>query len=219
MYIGFLESLVLTLLGRNKPLSTDSDESSGVGGAGEWMTIFLIILSLKFVLLVFDPNLRVFMGDSASYLHAALTEWNPPDRSITYPWLVSIAAQAKSALYLVLIQTALGVGSCLLSYWILRYGGSVPRRWSVLTVSLIALEPAQLFYERMIMAEAAGFFMFMVMVASAVAYVARGKVGLAAVDRVVRVGCCFASHELVARDSWSDFCLASLKVFNWRRSQ
>ena len=61
------------LLGRNMPLSTDSDESSGVGGAGEWMAIFLIILSLKFVLLVFDPNLRVFMGDSAGYLHAALT--------------------------------------------------------------------------------------------------------------------------------------------------
>lgn len=160
--------------GRNMQSIAESLVSTGVGKAREWLTIILVILLLKLIIVAIDPDFRVFMGDSASYLHAALSEWNPPDRSITYPWLVSIATSAHSGLVMVLLQTALGIGSCLLSYWILRFGSSVPTLWAGLTASLIALEPAQLFYERMLMAEAAGFFMLMLMLSTGVAYVTRG---------------------------------------------
>lgn len=155
--------------------SAESAVHPGTRRMNEWLIIVGLLSILKLAIVAVDPNLRVFLGDSASYLHAALTTWNPPDRSITYPWLVALATREQSGLLLVGLQTGLGVASCLLAYWILRRGGAVPRLWATTTVLLIALEPAQLFYERMLMAESAGFLALMAMLAAGTGFVGQGR--------------------------------------------
>lgn len=141
----------------------------------EWLAITLLLLLIKAVFLLWDPQLRVFMGDSESYLQAAMTSWNPPDRSITYPLLVTVAVWAQSGIVLVILQSGLGVLSSLGVFWILRRSARVSMIWAALASALVALEPTQLFYERMVMAEAAGFFAFTMMLVSAIAYVESGK--------------------------------------------
>jgi hypothetical protein len=151
-------------------------EPSASARRAEWQRIALSLLLLKCALLLLDPNLRIFMGDSGSYLHGALTEWIPPDRSFTYPWLVYVSAVfAQSAFALVLLQSLFGVCTALLLFWMLRRGAQLPFAWAAAPALLLAVEPAQLFYERMLMAEAAGLLALMGCVASVLAYVRSGQ--------------------------------------------
>jgi len=134
------------------------------------------LLLLKCVLLVVDPNLRYFMGDSGSYLHAAVTDWVPPDRSFTYPWLVKISAvAAQSSASIVVLQSLFGALSGVLLYSMLRAGEATSRGLAGLAAVLLAIEPAQLFYERMLMAESAGTFALIGFVAATLAYVRDGR--------------------------------------------
>ncbi len=140
----------------------------------ESLQVLAAVLLVKLLLLMLDPNLRFFMGDSGSYLHAALTDWVPPDRSFTYPWLVRLALFVQSANSLVLLQTLLGVASCLMLFHLLRQWLALPLRWAAAAALLLAVEPAQLFYERMMMAEAAGGFLLLACLMATVAYVRTG---------------------------------------------
>ena len=149
-----------------------------------WRAASLLLL-LKAAFLLVDPNLRLFMGDSASYLHAAISDWDPPDRSFVYPMLVEWSAVAtQSAVSLVLLQTLFGVFGGLLVYWMLRRAAGVDARIALFALAVVAVEPAQLFYERMLMAEAAGLLSLLTLVASAIAYVQRGRLRWAAVMAV-----------------------------------
>jgi hypothetical protein len=140
------------------------------------MQLAAVLLLLKCVLLIVDPHLRIFLGDSASYLHAAVTDWVPPDRSFTYPWLVQATAVAtRSAFSLILLQTLFGVASCLIVFWMLRRVAGLDRWVAAVPALLLALEPGQLFYERMLMAEAAGGLALLGLIAAVVAYVHRGR--------------------------------------------
>lgn len=140
------------------------------------MQLAAVLLAIKCLLLVVDPHLRVFLGDSASYLHAAATDWVPPDRSFTYPWLISATAVAsRSAFSLILLQTLFGVASCLLIHWMLRRVAGLGRPAAMAPALLLALEPSQLFYERMVMAEAAGGLALLACIAGVVGYVHSGR--------------------------------------------
>jgi hypothetical protein len=135
-----------------------------------------LLLLVKCLLLVLDPSLRFFMGDSGSYLHAALTDWLPPDRSITYPWLVSISAvAAQNAFALVALQTLFGASTALIVFALLRAGAGLSYRWALLTAVLVILEPSQLFYERMLMAESAGQLAFLLSIATLFLHVHSGR--------------------------------------------
>lgn len=137
--------------------------------------MLLVLLAAKAAVLLLDADLRLFMGDSASYLHAALHRWHPPDRSLVYPWLVAASAVATgSALGLVLLQSLLGVAGCLLVAGMLRMAG-ISRALAAAAALALALEPSQLFYERMLMAESAGLLSLLVLVAATAAYVADGR--------------------------------------------
>jgi hypothetical protein len=137
--------------------------------------LLLWVLLAKVALLLLDPNLRLFMGDSASYLHAALTDWDPPDRSVVYPELVAWSAvNAHSAHALVLLQSLMGAACCLLAFWMLRRAAGLPAWLAAAVAMLIAVEPTQLFYERMLMAESAGLLALMSTVATTLAYVQSG---------------------------------------------
>lgn len=135
-----------------------------------------LVLSLKLAGLVLDPSLRFFLGDSGSYLHTALEGWIPPDRSFLYGWLIGATAlPAKSAFTLVALQTVFGVLSAMLLYAWLAFGLGVRARWATAAAALLAVEPAQWFYERMMMAEATGLLAFVLFFAALSAYVATGR--------------------------------------------
>jgi hypothetical protein len=56
--------------------------------AAEWMLATLASIAIKLAWIALDPTLRVFLGDSASYLYSALIDAPPPDRSFVYPLLL-----------------------------------------------------------------------------------------------------------------------------------
>jgi hypothetical protein len=107
---------------------------------------------------------RFFLGDSASYMHTAATGWIPPDRSFLYGMLIGGTAGAAHSLYaLVLAQTLFGVILACLLFRLLRDSFAAPRAIAGLCAVVLALEPSQLFYERMLMAESAGTLAFATM--------------------------------------------------------
>jgi hypothetical protein len=135
-----------------------------------------IVATIKLAGLAVDPALRFFLGDSGSYLHTALTGWIPPDRSFLYGWLIaSTALEAQSAFALVALQTLFGVAGSMLLYAWLAFGVRVRPALAVAAAAVFALEPAQLFYERMMMAESTGLLAFVLFFACLSLYVASGR--------------------------------------------
>jgi hypothetical protein len=119
---------------------------------------------------------RYFLGDSATYIHAALTAVPPMDRSYTYPLLIrAIALPWGSLTPLVIFQSACGIGVALLAFAILRDAFALEKRIAAAIAVLVAIGPEQLFYERMVMAESAGLLAFALMLACGFAFVRRGR--------------------------------------------
>lgn len=137
--------------------------------------VFGIVL-VKLALLIVDPEIRLFTGDSGTYLAGAITHGLPPDRSFTYPMLIRvITARSDSLFSLLLLQTALGVAVATGVLCIARFGLGVRIWLAALAALLVAIEPSQLFYERMIMTEAASTFCLVALVGIALAYLATGR--------------------------------------------
>lgn len=135
----------------------------------------VLVAAIKGIAWLMDSNMRLFMGDSGSYFHTALTGWIPPDRSFLYGWLIGATAiPTRSIDTLLLLQTTFGVLSSLLLYAWLAFGVRIRPTIAITSAALFALEPAQLFYERMMMAEATGFLAFALFFTSMSAYVVRG---------------------------------------------
>jgi hypothetical protein len=135
-----------------------------------------LLLALKALLLLVDPQARIFLGDSGSYFHTALTGWIPPDRSFLYGWLVgAVALPSQSILTLVLAQTGFGVLCAMLLFAWLHFGLALRPAVAIAAALLFALEPAQLFYERMMMAESAGLLAFVLYFGALSAHVATGR--------------------------------------------
>lgn len=147
--------------------------------AGRWRLLLAcaaVVIAIKLAGIAVDPVMRVFMGDSGTYFHTALTGWIPPDRSFLYGWLVGATAiPTRSAFTLLALQSGFGaIGALLLFAW-LRSGLQLRTAPALAAAALFALEPAQMFYERMMMAEATGFACFVLFFAALSRYVARGR--------------------------------------------
>ena len=137
---------------------------------------FALLAAIKLAGLVLDPSLRFFLGDSGSYLHTAITGWIPPDRSFLYGWLIgATAVPAQSAFALVTLQTLFGLASALLLYAWLAFGLRVRPAWATAAAALFAVEPAQWFYERMMMAESGGLLAFVLFFGALSRYVTSGR--------------------------------------------
>jgi hypothetical protein len=136
-----------------------------------------VVVALKLVALAIDPTIRVYLGDSAAYLFGALDSGRlPDDRSFTYSLLIRGLVRPFDSLWaLVWWQTAAGVGTALLSWHLMVHRLGVPRRLATVGACLLAIEPAQLYYERMVLAESFGLFAFALFVAAVAAYVASGR--------------------------------------------
>jgi hypothetical protein len=138
--------------------------------------VVLAILALKLAVLVIDPNPRFFLWDSVTYLQGAIGGPLPRDRSFVYSLLIAATAVPAHSLFaLVLVQTLAGVASALLAYLILRVFLRVGFGVALAATLLFALGPSQLFYERMVMAEAVGGMLWLAFIALALAYLRDGR--------------------------------------------
>jgi hypothetical protein len=143
-----------------------------------WRRAALLLLALKIGGLLLDPQLRLFLLDSAIYFQSALDGRPPLDRSFVYPWLVrTVALGSGSGLALVLLQTLCGWLAALLLLGLLVRRFGVREPLALALAALFALEPAQLFYERMLMAEATGGVLLVAAFTSHAAYLQRGRPG------------------------------------------
>src|SRR5947207_13387079 len=120
-----------------------------------WLLFCVSILLLKLALFAIDPTPKLLLGDSASYIQTALTDWIPAARSYFYGYVIrwsSVLTQGLTSLRVLhlLISAAAAVGSAL----ICRFVFGLAARWSFVMGFLCALDPLQLLYERYVMTEA-----------------------------------------------------------------
>jgi len=136
----------------------------------------LPILGLKLVILLLDPNPRFFLWDSVTYLRGAIDGTLPRDRSFLYSLLIgAIAVPLHSLHALVIAQTLAGVASAFFVYLIARVFLTLKFEIALIAALLVAIEPGQLFYERMVMAEAFGSAIWLGFLVLVLAYVRDGR--------------------------------------------
>jgi hypothetical protein len=136
----------------------------------------LAIAAVKLLLLVIDSSPRFFLWDSVTYLRGAVEGVLPRDRSFMYSLLIrAVAVPVHSLQALVVAQTLAGIGSALLVYVVLRRFLAVRYGFALIATLLVAIEPGQLFYEHMVMAEAFGSVIWLGFVALILAYVRDGR--------------------------------------------
>ena len=113
-----------------------------------------------------------------AYLFGAMDSGRlPDDRSFTYSFLIrGLVRPFESLPVLVVWQTLAGIVIALIAWHILVHRLAVPRTLATVGVCLLAIEPAQLYYERMVLAETFGLLAFALFFAAAAAYVASGRV-------------------------------------------
>lgn len=141
-----------------------------------WPWMLLAVLLVKAAWLAVDAQPRFFMGDSGSYLHAAVQESILTDRSWLYPMIVHLLSVRTGSLWpLILAQTLAGVAVAMLVYAGLRRLGGVSPKLAAAPVLLLAIEPTQLYYERAVMAEAFGGLAFAGFLAALSIYVVRPR--------------------------------------------
>ena len=128
-------------------------------------------------MILIDDRVRLFMGDSATYLGSAVSLHVPPDRSYTYPLLIrAIAAPFGSITPLLWAQTLCGVATAAMVAWLSRGVFEARRGVALCAAILVSLDPLQLFYERMVMTESLSTCVLMASLCVAVAYVRDGRV-------------------------------------------
>lgn len=131
----------------------------------ETLVILALLVAVKFGVWMLDPLMRTFMGDSASYLWSAFSDQPAPDRSFTYSLLIRNTALALGDLRVLgWLQSGIGALTCLLVFVSLRRHFLLGFTAAATMAVALALEPGQLFYERMVMAETVGTFFLVAMV-------------------------------------------------------
>ena len=141
------------------------------------LAVCLALVAIKILFLYLDPTVRIYLGDSAAYLYGAMDDGRlPDDRSFTYSFLIRLLVTPFDGLSALLPwQSLAGVDVALLLFVALRRYLGVSGGVAAGAACLLAIEPAQLFYERMVLAETAGVLSFVAFYAAAAAYVASGR--------------------------------------------
>jgi len=134
------------------------------------------VLVVKLVWFAVDAMPLFYMGDSRAYINSAL--WHRPltDRSNTYGWLVwAFAVVPRSLTTLVLAQTLAGAATAwLLAVILLRFFKVHP----AITVSaavVLAGEPLQMLYERMVLTESFTILLLVVYTLLSLSYLVRPR--------------------------------------------
>ncbi len=126
-----------------------------------WSATFLVALMFKMSLLLIDAGPRLFLGDSASYIHTALTGWIPEDRSFLYGFAIRACTHGvHSLLPLLFFQSVAGAATAATLALTLSRHFRVNIRMAVACGLVLAIEPSQLYFERAVLAEAFGLLAF-----------------------------------------------------------
>lgn len=142
------------------------------------LMLALALALIHSVLAWVDPSIRFFMGDSGSYLYAAMTGWIPPDRSWLYPLLMrALVFPLGSLQWLLFWQVLATLLVALIAYWVLRAAFRIDERFAAAVALVISVGPELLFFERMVMAESFGLLALAGMLGIAFAYLRSGRVG------------------------------------------
>ncbi len=142
----------------------------------EWLALLSALVAVKALFLLLDATPRFFLWDSVTYLQGALGEGLPRDRSFLYSYVIRYSALAAGSLgALTAVQTLAGVGSALIVFGLLRVLLGAGPRLAGAAALLVAALPSQLFYERMMMAEACGSLLWLGFVAAVLMYCRGGE--------------------------------------------
>ena len=137
---------------------------TGVFRGANWWLFCLLILALNFLLLVFDPLPKLFMGDSASYLWTAFSGLPPPDRSFLYGYVIRWSSLWTGSLTsLLILQAFLGAVTAILVALVCRWIFGLASRVSYLFGLLCSLDPLQLVWQRYVMTETISLFWYVLM--------------------------------------------------------
>ena len=122
--------------------------------ANAWWLFCVLVLTIKLLLLLLDPTPKLFMGDSGSYIHTALTGWIPGDRSYFYGYVVRWLAVWPHSFTPLLVVQALASGATAIVFALIcsRFF-EMSNTLSFLFGLLCALDPCQLVWERYVMTE------------------------------------------------------------------
>jgi hypothetical protein len=141
-----------------------------------WLRALFALLAIKVFWLWLDAMPRFFLGDSSAYLLAASSDWMPPGRSFTYPWLLRFLVMPwQSPCALIVVQSLAGVIAAWLLWWILRRRFGASEAVALIAAAAYATTPGEVFYERMVMAEAFGGLFLMAGFAATLEYLATAR--------------------------------------------
>ena len=135
-----------------------------------------LVVAVKFLLGLLDLAPLFFLGDSATYLSAAIEGYLPVDRSFTYPRLLTWLAVYPGSLTGVLIaQMASGaVASLLLGFSLFRYARVRPGIAMAASLAL-ALDPLNVVHERLVLTESLALLGYAGVLTLGLAYVERPR--------------------------------------------
>jgi hypothetical protein len=129
--------------------------------ANVWWLFCALVLAIKLLLLWLDPTPKLFMGDSWSYIHTALTGSIPRDRSYFYGYLVRWLALWPHSFAPLLVVQALASGATAIVFALICSRlFRMSNRISFLFGLICALDPCQLVWERYVMTETFSLFVY-----------------------------------------------------------
>src|SRR6185312_4597057 len=136
-----------------------------------WLLFCVLIFAIKFLLFWLDSTPKLYMGDSGSYIHTALTGSIPRDRSYFYGYLVRwLAVWPHSFTPLLVAQTLASGATAIVFALICGRLFRMSNRLSFLFGLMCALDPCQLVWERYVMTETFSLLVYVLVLYWSLAY-------------------------------------------------
>ena len=136
----------------------------------------VVVVALKLGFLALDDTPLYFIGDSATYIGAALNDYVPSDRSYVYPLVIrALAVWPHSLFALVLAQVLASAATAwLLALFLVRY--LLVRPIVAMAAALaLSLAPSQILHERMVLTETFALSVFAIFLLLGATYVRAPK--------------------------------------------
>ena len=136
-----------------------------------WWLFCALIFAIKLLLLWLDSTPKLYMGDSSSYIHTALTGSIPSDRSYFYGYLVRwLAVWPHSFGPLLLSQMLVSAVTAIVFALICSRFFRMSNRLSFFFGLMCALDPCQLVWERYVMTESFSLLVYVLVLYWSLAY-------------------------------------------------
>ena len=156
--------------------------------ANVWWLFCALVLAIKLLLLWLDPTPKLFMGDSWSYIHTALTGSIPRDRSYFYGYLVRWLALWPHSFAPLLVVQALASGATAIVFALICSRlFRMSNRISFLFGLICALDPCQLAWERYVMTETFSLFVYVLVLYWSLLYLRDRRIWQLAVVQALSV--------------------------------